>query len=144
MLAGVCRHREDPHGNVPVVPDAPVQEHGWDDGFIIWAVRTRTLRDEILGSLTSNGVLQCVGDLLLVGAPPRHILDCQTQGGATEYVTADRRLKDVILSKISDAVADMDRTRSIFTDDLNALRRQCLESKAAPSNFAIELDQDSG
>ena len=41
-----------------------------DDSFIIWAVRTRTLRDEILGSLTSNGVLQCVGDLLLVGAPP--------------------------------------------------------------------------
>ena len=44
-----------------------------DDGFIIWAVRTRTLRDEILGSLTSNGVLQCVGGLLLVGAPQAHL-----------------------------------------------------------------------
>ena len=54
---------------------------------------------------------------------------------------ADKRLKDAILSKISGVVAEMERARSIFTDDLNALRRQCLESKAAPNKFAIELDQ---
>ena len=51
-----------------------------DDGFMNWAVRARTLRDEILGSLTFNGVLQRVGDLLLVCAPPQAHLGLSSPG----------------------------------------------------------------
>ena len=63
----------------------------------------------------------------------------QAQGGATEYVTADGRLKDVIWSDLSDAVAEMERTRFIFTYDLNALRHRCLDSKAALHNLLLNL-----
>ena len=42
-----------------------------DDGFIMWAVRTRTLRDEILGSLTSNGVFAMRWGSLASGCAPQ-------------------------------------------------------------------------
>ncbi len=64
--------------------------------FIVWAVRTRTLRGEIMHSLLSSGVLRYVGDLRVVGAPPNILTSAQL----AEYVDATTRLRDMVMERI--------------------------------------------
>ena len=90
------------------------------NGFFIWAVRTRTLQGEIMHALTSNGALRDVGDLLIVGATPKHITGTQR----AEYVDATTRLRDLVLERIHlerDHI-DMEAAREQLKNDMKTLQ----------------------